>query len=285
MSLFGRGASIVLLTCVLAACAQAPDLPSEVAVRVYQTRSDVAVGAIEIQVHNGSATDITVSRALLRSPLLADPALYDRVARIPAGATVDLKTVLPDAACHAAAPSSAESGPSEASIDVTFQLDGRVGQETLAARDSLGQLRAITEAACLHERVERIVTIRQPSEPHFSEGMLSLTYRFAPTGEPGSVMLIATGPTTLLSPATSDGRQVATERIGVRMAAPSSPRRVVVHYVPARCDAHAIAENKQGTLLPISVELDSAAGSYTLPVDAGLRSQIQRGVARICGLS
>lgn len=274
----------LLLVGATAACTTTAPLPDEVSARVYQTRSDVAADAIEIQVHNGADTAMTVTSARLSSPFLRDPAVYDRATQIPAGATIDLKTPLPAASCDID-PAPATDGSSAAAVDLSFEIDGHFGHATLAAQDSLEQLPAIAAAACLQERVERVIAIRQPATVTATRRGLSLTYRVTPTGEPGSVRFTTTGPTTLLAPATETGRQVSAGRIGVSMSSASASRDMVVRYVPARCDAHAIAEDKQGTLLPIGVVAGEDSGSITLPVDAALRSRIQRTVARICGLS
>lgn len=269
-----------LMLAVAAGCAATPSLPGEVGARVYQTRSDVAADAIEIQVQNGADTDLTVVSARLTSPYLSEAATYNRLTRIPAGATIDLKATLPAAACDTDPGASAP-----ASVDMVFELAGHRGQATLPATDSLGQLRSIATAACLNERVERLVTIEPPATVSSGRDVLSLMYRLAPTGEPGAVTFAATGPTTLLTPAAANGRPVDAEGIDVRMTPDSGPRAIEVHYVPARCDAHAIAEDKQGTLLPMRVLVGATPGSITLPVDSDLRSQIYRTVARICGLS
>ena len=58
---------------------------------------------------------------------------------------------------------------------------------------------------------------------------------------------------------------------------------MALRYVPGRCDAHALAEDKQGTLLPVTVSIDDAApGRIVLAVPAAVRSQIYRYVADYC---
>lgn len=272
------GLALAILVGALAGCgAQAPD---GVTARVYQTRSDVAASAFEIQVHNGSPTDVTVTRAVLRSSHLSEPAVYDRSTRIPAGATVDLKVALPPVAC--ADPTTATD--EAATVDLALSAGSQSSQVTLAAPDSLGQLARIAEVGCFAQRVSQVVTFEPPGSPLRSGDVLTLLFRVVPTGTPGSVRLVRTGPTTLLTPADGSGRASPAQRVGLTVSQASAPGLIRLRYRPARCDAHALAEDKQGTLLPLRVATAGSRGQVTLPVDASLRSLIQREVGRICGL-
>jgi hypothetical protein len=54
---------------------------------------------------------------------------------------------------------------------------------------------------------------------------------------------------------------------------------------PNRCDAHALADDKQGTYFPVDVVLpDGRSGRYRLGVDPQTRAQLYRFYARECGL-
>lgn len=275
------GGTLVILAvaaaALVASCSSGPEqLPGEVSARVYQTRSDVAVDKVEIQIRNGSDRPIVVTEAVLRSPSLAAPAGYSGPATIPPGAIVDLKTPLPEAAC-----SGATGG---ATVQLEFAIGGRAGSAELPAPDSLQQLPAIAADRCRQRGVAEIVTITSPDGARTTRaGTVALTFGVTPTGKPGSVRFGHTEATTLLTPASPEGDVRQRQRIDLSVTGDSPPTRLVLRYLPGRCDAHALAEDKQGTLLPATVSLDSAAaGRIVLPVPAVVRSQIYRYVADYC---
>jgi hypothetical protein len=51
---------------------------------------------------------------------------------------------------------------------------------------------------------------------------------------------------------------------------------------PARCDPHAVAEDKVGTLLPLHVRADGREGQMKVSADAVLRGQLYDFVTRAC---
>jgi hypothetical protein len=52
---------------------------------------------------------------------------------------------------------------------------------------------------------------------------------------------------------------------------------------PARCDAHAVAEDKVGTLIPLTLNAAGQSGVVKVPASATLRAAIYAFVARACG--
>lgn len=58
-----------------------------------------------------------------------------------------------------------------------------------------------------------------------------------------------------------------------------------VRLTPNRCDAHALAEDKQGTYFPVPITLpDGRTRDYRAGVDPQLRTELYRLFARMCGL-
>lgn len=228
--------TVALLVLLLAGCARPPD----VAVSLYQTRSDTPVNKIEIQVQNNGADPLTVQRAQLVSTQLSAYPVWEEAVVVPPGAAVDLKVALPAPLCGG-----------EASDQVVLTIED--DRFTLPAADKLGQLAKYRDSGCFRQDVER-------------------TGGFTITGLTGDIMEFSTdldvGPmrsTTLYIP---------------REQTQSS-----VRLTPNRCDAHALAEDKQGTYFPVPVTLpDGRTQDYVAGVDRQLRGQLYRLYARLCGL-
>jgi hypothetical protein len=235
----------VLLVAALLVAGCAAD-PPPVTVGLYQTRSDTPLDRIEMQVRNSGDIPVTVQRAKLVSTRLTAFPVWDEPVEIPPGAAVDLKVQLPPAVC----------GTGE-SDEVELSVDGR--QWTLPAQDTLGQLARYQAAQCFRQDVERVGSLRVTG---LAGDRLQLEAR-------GDVRLGEFGTTTLFRPADP-------------MAA---ARGAHVRLLPNRCDAHALADDKQGTYFPLTVTLpDGRSGSYVLAVDERTRAELYALYAKVCRL-
>lgn len=227
---------VALLVLLLAGCARPPD----VAVSLYQTRSDTPVNKIEMQVQNNGTKALTVQQAQLASTQLSAYPVWDDPVDIPPGTAVDLKVALPPPLCSGAA-----------TDEVILTIDDR--RLTLPATDTLGQLATYRDNACFRQDVER-------------------TGEFRITGLTGDVLGFTTDLT--VGPMRS-----------TTLFIPRAQTTDSVRLTPNRCDAHALAEDKQGTYFPIPVTLpDGRTQDYVAGVDQRLRAQLYRLYARLCGL-
>lgn len=234
---------LVLLAFTLAACgAQQPD----VSIGLYQTRSDMPLDKMEMQVRNNGDQPITVERAQLVSTRLTQFPIWEEAVEIAPGAAVDLKVQLPPAVCS-------EGGSDE----VRLTIDGE--EYTLPADDTLQQMAKYVEAQCFRQDVEQTASITATG---LKGDVLHVVVD-------GPVTIAEVGTTTLFKP--RDPHALAT----------GDPLRLL----PNRCDAHALADDKQGTYFPLTVALpDGRLGSYRLGVDPQLRNALYRFYARKCGL-
>lgn len=124
---------------------------------------------------------------------------------------------------------------------------------TVPADDRLGQLAKYREAQCFRQDVER-------------------AGQFEVTGLEGDRLLFETN--LDVGPIRSTTLFIPTDQ-----AAGS------VRLTPNRCDAHALAEDKQGTYFPVPVTLpDGRTSDYNVAVSQKLRGQLYRLYARLCGL-
>ena len=238
---------------VLAGCTQ--EAVPELAVSLYQTRSDTPLDKIEIQVRNVGGDPVTIERAELVSPGLTGTAIWDEPVEVPAGAAVDLKVQLPEATCSG-------DGGQEVRLIVAGETT------TVSADDTLGQLQKYLDGRCFEKAVEQTAVLDV-------EAVTGTGLRVRV--QPGGATVGALGTTILFAP--EDPRALA-----AAAGSPASSRKVVLR--PNRCDAHALADDKQGTYFPVQVTLpDGRTGDYTIGVSRQQRGQLYRLYAKRCGLS
>lgn len=233
------------IACVLLIAACGAQQPN-VSVELYQTRSDTPLDKIEIQVHNNGSKPLTVERAQLVSTRLTQFPVWDQPVEIPPFAAVDLKVQLPPALC--------DGGGSD---EVRLTVDGK--ELTRPAEDALGQLGKYVESQCFRQEVEELGRI---SATGLNGDVLELQVN-------GPIRVTEVGTTTLFRPRDP------------KAPAKGEPLRLR----PNRCDAHALADDKQGTYFPLTVQLPGGrSGLYRLDVDQQLRSELYRFYAQECGL-
>lgn len=94
-----------------------------------------------------------------------------------------------------------------------------------------------------------------------------------PEGGAGRLEILSMGSTTLLQPADPRTAERLPEGYAVdRTVAGPDPADLTLTVVPGRCDAHAIAEDKQGTLFPVLVSLDGEEGLVTVAAPDEVRA-------------
>lgn len=255
-----------------------PAAQPSLAVDVYRTRSDPASGRIQISVENRGDAPITVVRAELASPALSEPLVRDGDTVIPPGARRDLPVTLTTPLCPA----------DDASLSATITLlqpdDSRVSVPT-EANDRLGQWRDWLEAECFTaavlERVELSLE-RAPERDRLTGGVtarIGLTLLVVGTGSAGTPLEIGTvSGTPLLTPI--DAHEGATRTAA---PAPGATVRIPVDVAPARCDPHAIAEDKQGTLFPLAVTLGEEVGRVIVAASDEVRAELYAAITAACG--
>lgn len=270
-------AALALVAGAAVGCSPAPPaLSPEVTVTVYQPRTDIALGRLALQVRNGTDSPLEVVAARLTSPdFLGDVVWPGETATVPAGLALDLRAPLPEVEC------SADPAP-RARLEV--RIDGRTVSAELPVEDPFGLLPRLREEACLAAAIADIATIT-PREILVTDpnGPAVLVLDVVPSGAAGTILLQDVGGTTLLQPA-RDGGGVDRLDLGIAIDA-AGPAEVRVEFVPNRCDAHALAEDKVGTIIPFTVSTPAVAESrWLLPATAEQRGRWYAYVAAYCGL-
>lgn len=267
---------------------------SGLSVTLVQHRRDHPVRALQISITNDTTEVVTVTSATLRSEALDEVATWTGSTDVPPGATRDLPVVLgasAAASCSADADAAADadggSGAAPQDASVTVLAAGATTERRLTATpaDPFGAVTRIHGEDCARARVARVAAVEVigPVVPGAGDGSATVSLRMTPM--PGAsirtsgLVIESVGSTVLFDVETAAGAlPVALDDAGTRL--------VTLTLVPARCDPHAVAEDKLGTVFP--VEISGGAGDetpVTLDVAAApdLRADLYAFVAESCG--
>ncbi|WP_251856689.1 hypothetical protein [Herbiconiux sp. L3-i23] len=240
---------------------------------MIQLRGDISVGRIQLRLVNEADSTIEVTSARLVSPLLGGEVRWTKApARIAAGATVDLPFLLPVLDCI-------EDAEPLSAVLQTGTEGGDPRAFTVIPDDPLGALARLEGETCLKQRVAETVEMTGSSVEvtgSGSDAVARLTVSVRPTGGGAAVVLDSIRSTVLLTP--RGGEQWP---LGLVIDASSEEQEVVLDIVPRRCDAHALGEDKVGTVFPVVVDGD---GSFPLPLADGVKNQLLDFVSLHCGL-
>ncbi len=262
------------------------DVP--VTAEINQLRDNYSRRIISIRLTNTTARPVTVLGARASSPLFSGtldwPASPGGI-ELPPGQTKILPAPLSAPDCGPPA-----TGPN-GDATVTLQLaetNATRPAATVPATDPHGVLSRNNAEMCLALAVSAVAGIRLDPELEVSaDGQravlgLAITPRSTPgsahPGLSGTLTLHRVGGTTLIGedPAVPWPRSVA-------IRAGGSTQHFRLGIRPARCDPHAIAEDKVGTLLPLRVSAGGRDGVVKLDAGAMLRARIHDFVSTACG--
>ena len=269
-----------------------PPPPDPITVEVHQTRTDVAAHTLQVAVTNSSGATLAIESLVLHSDQFVAPARWPKESTtIAPGVTADLPVPLAAVNC--------EAGWSLPQIDLKYRVgDGAAQSLTLEASDRLGQLAQISAVDCLFASVAEIVAITASTTPtilatsEIPTARLDLTLR--PTGAIGTVTVRGVRSTTLLTvsahPAGSGMQGMdapgATPSASLPLTLTGSDEPVVLSLDirPARCDAHAIAEDKRGTIFPLDVVVGDSSGEIAVAASDAVREDLYSFVRAACAL-
>jgi hypothetical protein len=265
---------------VLAGCgvaAQAPEaLPEGVTASVLQSRSDVVDGRLVVQVDNGTDGDVTIDRLDVSAPGLEDGMVLDGPKQVSATKSIQLRLDLAPARCDG------DAGPATIGLELTTATGPATG--TVIADDPYETLARLQESGCLAESVEQIATfslperLRTEGEGEATRAWIDLAVE--PTGGEGSLSIAQILGTTLLS--AEDGLNWP---FTADIAADDPPSTIELPVRPARCDQHAGAEDKRGTIIPLEITTsDGWSGLYELRSGAALKDDFFAYFTERCGL-
>ncbi|GAA1688824.1 hypothetical protein GCM10009792_06030 [Microcella alkalica] len=264
---------------------------------VYRTRVDPARGGIQLSVTNQGDAPLALDGARLDSPLLSAPLERRDEVLIPAGATLDLPMTLVDPRCPGfdarAAP--AATAPSPEAVLLVPLADGSTAELRVPTTDRIGQWAAWVESACFAEAFGERVGLTVSAVGTGAGGAdgtiaveLIVTALPGPVGDDGGadvVRLESVGGTVLLGALDADGDRAEGIPLSIAIDTsdpPNAPIVVPLRFSPNRCDAHAIADDKQGTLFRVGAAIGERRGIVTVVSDEATKEAVYAAITAAC---
>ncbi len=271
------GATLTLVGVALAGCSAdaPPALPEGLTVSVIQQRGDIAPGRVQLRVDNGSTETLVVSGATLTWAALSEPAAWaaHRTEVIGPGRVIDLPVALPALRCA--------SDGGTASVTLEIDSTGGTRSADVTADDPLGILPRLGAAQCDRDALGAIARIEATAVSARADGTADLTLSITPTaGGDGRIELVALRGTPLLHFAAGEEATLDTP-----VAADDGPSTISVTVTPRRCDPHAIAEDKVGTLFDLVARVDGREVVVSLERPQSVADALLEFTAAACGLT
>jgi hypothetical protein len=150
-------------------------------------------------------------------------------------------------------------------------------RSNLPVQDRYGAVTRVLDADCARRTLEEAARIDVGS-PVREGRVLRVPVTLTPRAAGASVRLVGYRPTPLVRPARGSATDV--DMTG------TAPLRADLVLEPARCDPHAIAEDKVGRLVPVEVAAPGLpeGTTFTLPLDRAQRTAVLDYVRSACGL-
>jgi hypothetical protein len=273
-----------------ATASEIPIPAGPVTAEISQFRDNYSKQIIEIQLTNTTGHALTVLGAELTSPLFAAPITWSARTggiELPPGQPKSLPAPLPAPDCGSPAGPGAGPGatPGAAGARVSLRLATTEGTvpvpATAPAADPFGVLARNNSELCLAREASAVATITLDPELEVAADGRTAVVRLLLQPRPagfGELVIDRIEETTLLAEA---GQAPWPRSVTVR--AGGAPAQVRLGIRPSRCDPHAVAEDKVGTLLPLQVRVAGREGILKIDAGSQLRARIYDFVTKACG--
>lgn len=253
-----------------------------ITVAVNQSRTNYGTLAIDLLVTNNGPAPKTVTSVILDSGLYAGPVVWTSDGGgtvLPPGQPKSLVTELPEPECG-----NAESGSPAPDLVARLQLNGSEQVQEATVSDAFGVLERNRAEHCLGLAVQEIAAVEllpglQLEDPQVATLRLAITPRPRQpeaAGGPG-LTIERILETTLLA-----GAGPAPWPEGMHIRTGDEQQIFLLPVRPARCDPHAVAEDKVGTLLPLEVSVNGQSGTIKVAAGAELKGAIHDFVGAAC---
>ncbi|GAA2236901.1 hypothetical protein N1031_11145 [Herbiconiux moechotypicola] len=271
--------------------APSPSIADGVGLEILQSRTDYAVRGLQLSISNPGDEAFSVESARFESPQFDAPVIWTPGANgpveVPAGLTRHLPVSLAGAVCPAPAGMSAD-----ATLTVTvIDASGARREVSGAPADPFGVLPRIAAEDCFGDDVAAVASLAIESvsiEGSGADAVARITIGIDPREGAGELTIDEVRFTILLAPdgVSATGEASQDWPVGLAVVGGDQPGTIVLNAVPARCDPHAVAEDKRGTVLPVGITLASGAEG-TIYLDPGVeaRETLYDFIAERCGFA
>jgi hypothetical protein len=251
--------------------------PDGLTVSIKQGRLDVVAGRLVVRFENTGDVPVTITGFDVRTPTFARQLERSEPVSLDARDAVDVRLDLPASDCAAE--------PGKVLVALEHRSAAGSGSGELVADDPFDTVARVNAADCLAESVAEVAAIVMPehlrSTGTGAERRAFIDVEILPEASGETSMRIErVYGTTLLN---AEGGIDWT--LGTDVAAGDPPFTLSLPVRPARCDAHAIADDKRGTILPFEVSAsDGRSGRLDVPAPDGLKAELYAYYGERCGL-
>jgi hypothetical protein len=275
-------AALAIAGGLLTACSPASgddgSAPEGLAVSIKQGRLDVVNRRLVVRFENSGDDALTVTRFDVRTPTFAEQLERTEPVELGPHDALDVRLDLPASDCDA------EPGP--VFVTVEYPTDDGSGTAELVADDPFDVVAYVSTADCLAESVSDVAAIVMPEHLRSTgagaerRAFIDVAIQPAAPGDDASMHVERVWGTTLLN--AEDGTDWP---LDLDVEAGAEPFVVSLPVRPARCDAHGIADDKRGTILPFEIETgDGRAGRLDVPAGDSLKNELYGYYTERCGL-
>lgn len=257
--------------------------PQPISVEINQSRDQYGKQAVLLQLTNTTGGPLAVEEVRVSTPLFRCELRWQRDGaglELPPGQPKSLPVQLPAAECTDGPAPATET---LASVLFTGPAHSEPQELTRGADDPFGVLSRNNAELCLAAGAAAVADIALDSSLDVAADSRTAVVRLVAipkarvNGVAKSLLLDHIQGTTLLAEVPGHPWPAG---ISIEQGGPPAEWRLWIR--PARCDPHAVAEDKVGTLLPLHVQADGREGQLKVAADAVLRAQLYDFVTRAC---
>lgn len=266
---------LVLLAGSLTACSGevlVQPAPDGIVVDIDQSRVLRKTRLVFLRVHNDTDQQLTVASFRLTSPRF-ETVSWTGPEDVGAGYEADLEFQMPRGGCGEGI---------DAQVTIDYSIGDQRLRSTLRPDDVYGAATSFLDRDCAELTLAQAADLTLGDVTVSGAGrnsVLSLPIRVRPTGGRDDVVLRGFDSTVLFAQADGSDDQIDLPVTG-------DPFDLVMKVIPARCDPHALGEDKVGTLIPVQVKAPGLPdnSSFYLQIGAERRSAMFRFFGQYCGL-
>ncbi len=283
----GAALAALAVAVLVSSCAAAPDraLPEGVTAQLLQYRSDVATRQVEVEIANGTDAPLEIASLSVSDARLVEPAVrvVERTSTVAARVTVAIRVQLPQVACFdSGGAAGADAAPAPIAT-VHWRQGTASGIAEVPLTDPLDVIAPLHERECRAQGLAEAAAVSFTSFTPSPPGQPAiLTIGVVPTGK-ASATIVSIRPTNLLMVGTEARPDPLAYDLDLQIEPSSAPTEVELPLLPFRCDAHAVQEDKRGTIFGVDIRTAAVEGGIEIAASPEMRAAILTWVGQWCG--